>query len=161
MIESNSRAFAFDASSVRLSPMRALCDSVPNPPWFERAICTDMDPEVFFPCPSESPQPAKEICRTCPVMNECGAWALEEGIPYGVWGGMSARERSEIHKFRKPEHEMKLPEKQAWKRRYRIAELRKVNTTLTNDEIGKRFGVDSRTIARDMGILRRKGLLPK
>lgn len=52
-----------------------------------------MDPELFFPAPSESPEPAVETCHTCPVQGACLAWALNVGDLHGVWGGTTARER--------------------------------------------------------------------
>ena len=36
---------------------------------------------------------AKEMCRRCPVINQCRSHALEVGEPYGIWGGLSETER--------------------------------------------------------------------
>jgi hypothetical protein len=33
------------------------------------------------------------LCRTCPVLGSCLAWALQSGDLHGVWGGTTARER--------------------------------------------------------------------
>jgi len=52
-----------------------------------------VDPETFFPAPSEPADPAIELCRSCPVQGACLAWALEAGDLHGVWGGTTARER--------------------------------------------------------------------
>ncbi|OZC63702.1 hypothetical protein CH306_26190 [Rhodococcus sp. 15-725-2-2b] len=41
---------------------------------------------------------AKALCAQCPVQQECRAHALEVGEPYGIWGGMTARERF-VHTF--------------------------------------------------------------
>ena len=66
--------------------------------WRHRAICRDEDPELFFPVGTSGPAllqiaEAKTVCRRCPVVTECLAWALESGQDAGVWGGMSEDER--------------------------------------------------------------------
>jgi WhiB family transcriptional regulator, redox-sensing transcriptional regulator len=66
--------------------------------WRHRAICRDEDPELFFPIGNTGPallqiEQAKSVCRRCPVMQECLAWALEGGQDAGVWGGLSEDER--------------------------------------------------------------------
>jgi WhiB family redox-sensing transcriptional regulator len=53
----------------------------------EELPCRSNDPELFF---AESPadvELAKALCRTCPVMEECLAGALDRREPWGVWGG--------------------------------------------------------------------------
>lgn len=71
--------------------------------WRHRGACRDEDPELFFPVGRDDVGPnrlqvaeAKAVCRRCPVMSRCRAWALATGEPYGVWGGMSADERAEL-----------------------------------------------------------------
>src|ERR1041384_3800731 len=66
--------------------------------WRHRAICRDEDPELFFPVGTSGPAllqiaEAKTVCRRCPVVSDCLAWALESGQDAGVWGGMSEDER--------------------------------------------------------------------
>lgn len=66
--------------------------------WRHRSLCKDEDPELFFPVGNSGPallqiEQAKAICRRCPVIRECLAWALEDGQEAGVWGGMSEAER--------------------------------------------------------------------
>ncbi len=81
--------------------------------WRHRAICRDEDPELFFPTGEEhttSRNPtgpvaaqnaeAKAVCRRCPVLTSCLAWAVEEGLPFGVAGGMTAVEHRALHKPR-------------------------------------------------------------
>lgn len=142
------------------SPIEELQRAVANPEWFQHAICKDEDPEVFFPAPSESSRRAREVCERCPVMQECGDWAIVEGIRDGVWGGLSPQERAVIRRQINPGHQPKRQEAEAWARRRRIVEMRHVNTPLSHAEIGEKFGVDKRTIDRDMRILRKKGMLP-
>jgi hypothetical protein len=52
-----------------------------------------VDPETFFPAPSEPADAALALCRTCDVQGPCLAWALEVGDCHGVWGGTTPRER--------------------------------------------------------------------
>jgi WhiB family redox-sensing transcriptional regulator len=73
--------------------LRALRDGGQDPAWRTRGACQSVDPELFFPAPSESPEPAVEMCHTCPVQGSCLAWALDVGDLHGVWGGTTARER--------------------------------------------------------------------
>jgi len=58
-----------------------------------RALCAQTDPEAFFPEKGGSTRQAKIICRRCEVRQECLAYALAAGEQYGVWGGLSDRER--------------------------------------------------------------------
>ena len=66
--------------------------------WQVRAACRGVDPELFFPEPSDEPlvrtqvAAAKAVCRRCPVRQRCLAEALER-IPYGIAGGLTAGER--------------------------------------------------------------------
>lgn len=73
--------------------LRALREGGQDPAWRTRGACQSVDPELFFPAPSESPEPAVEMCHTCPVQGSCLAWALDVGDLHGVWGGTTARER--------------------------------------------------------------------
>ena len=68
-------------------------------PWQERARCRDYDPEVFFPEKGGSSREAKRICSECPVRIECLNYALRRDERYGVWGGMSERERRRLKRM--------------------------------------------------------------
>lgn len=64
--------------------------------WQMRGACRGKDTRLFFPKPPQVEQKselAKAICLECPVMAICRDWALREGEPHGVWGGMSEGER--------------------------------------------------------------------
>jgi hypothetical protein len=52
-----------------------------------------VDPETFFPAPSEPADAAIALCRTCDVQGSCLAWALDVGDCHGVWGATTPRER--------------------------------------------------------------------
>lgn len=61
--------------------------------WQERALCAQTDPEAFFPEKGGSTREAKRICSGCEVRVECLEYALENDERFGIWGGMSERER--------------------------------------------------------------------
>jgi WhiB family transcriptional regulator, redox-sensing transcriptional regulator len=60
--------------------------------------CQDTDPEIWFGeiGDSYSSNMARKLCNTCPVINECLQYALESCEPFGVWGGMTAKERQKM-----------------------------------------------------------------
>ena len=63
-----------------------------------RGLCTQTDPETFFPEKGGSTREAKKICANCEVREDCLEDALARGEKYGVWGGMSERERRRLKK---------------------------------------------------------------
>ncbi len=65
-------------------------------PWAGYAACRDADADWFFPGPDGDARMAVRICRGCPVRDECLEWALDAGIRYGIWGGMTERERRRL-----------------------------------------------------------------
>jgi WhiB family redox-sensing transcriptional regulator len=68
--------------------------------WQESALCAQTDPELFFPEKGGSVREAKKVCMACPVRAECLEWALDTGERYGIWGGLSERERRKVKKQR-------------------------------------------------------------
>jgi len=64
-----------------------------RPTWHDLARCAETDPEMFFPEKGESVRPAKRVCAGCEVQAECLQDALDRGERFGVWGGLSERER--------------------------------------------------------------------
>jgi WhiB family redox-sensing transcriptional regulator len=60
--------------------------------WTSRAACKDTDPDELF-VQGAAQNRAKLICRGCSVRTECLADALDNRIEFGVWGGMTERER--------------------------------------------------------------------
>jgi WhiB family transcriptional regulator, redox-sensing transcriptional regulator len=67
-----------------------------EPGWQERALCAQTDPEAFFPEKGGSTREAKRICTTCEVRAECLEYALEHDERFGIWGGLSERERRRL-----------------------------------------------------------------
>lgn len=64
--------------------------------WQERALCAQVDSEIFFPERGGSYKEAKQVCGACEVRTECLCYALDKGERFGVWGGMSERERERL-----------------------------------------------------------------
>ena len=68
--------------------------------WQDQAACLGMDPDLFFPERGASTREAKSICNSCPVKVDCLEFALRNGEKFGIWGGMSERERRRIRRMR-------------------------------------------------------------
>ena len=70
------------------------------PAWQDKALCAETDPEAFFPEKGGSTAPAKAVCRGCEVRAECLGFALERDERFGIYGGLSERERRRLrHRF--------------------------------------------------------------
>jgi hypothetical protein len=84
-----------EVAAARRDPrlLRAFHDRAEDLTWRARGVCQSVDPEVFFPAPSEPADAAVALCRTCDVQGACLAWALEVGDCHGVWGATTPRER--------------------------------------------------------------------
>ncbi|MFF3306193.1 WhiB family transcriptional regulator [Streptomyces sp. NPDC002952] len=66
--------------------------------WRDAAACRSEDPELFFPIGEDGLsrqqiEQARAVCHRCPVLTDCGSWALRNGERDGVWGAMTADER--------------------------------------------------------------------
>jgi WhiB family redox-sensing transcriptional regulator len=66
--------------------------------WQERALCAQTDPEAFFPEKGGSIRSAKKVCKSCLVTAECLEYALAHDERFGVWGGLSERERRKLRR---------------------------------------------------------------
>lgn len=69
--------------------------------WRERAACLEYDPELWWPIGTTGPavsqiELAITVCSRCEVITECLAYALDNGISEGVWGGLSEDERATL-----------------------------------------------------------------
>ena len=65
--------------------------------WVSQARCRAADPDELF-VRGAAQRKAAVICRHCPVMAECGADALDNRVEFGVWGGMTERQRRALLK---------------------------------------------------------------
>ena len=68
--------------------------------WRARARCHGVDPGLFYPERGESADPAKAVCRPCPVREQCLSYALDNNEEFGVWGGTSQNDRRKMRRRR-------------------------------------------------------------
>ena len=66
--------------------------------WQEQALCAETDPEAFFPEKGGSTREAKKICTGCEVRAQCLEYALANDERFGIWGGLSERERRRLRR---------------------------------------------------------------
>ncbi len=66
--------------------------------WQSDSLCAQTDPEAFFPEKGGSTRDAKRICTSCEVKARCLDYALENDERFGIWGGLSERERRKLRK---------------------------------------------------------------
>jgi WhiB family redox-sensing transcriptional regulator len=66
--------------------------------WQSDSLCAQTDPEAFFPEKGGSTRDAKKICASCEVRAQCLEYALENDERFGIWGGLSERERRKLRK---------------------------------------------------------------
>lgn len=64
--------------------------------WQANGACRGADPELFFPPTEEEAAVAKSYCATCPVRVTCLAFSIERNERFGVWGGLTEKERARL-----------------------------------------------------------------
>lgn len=64
--------------------------------WMDNALCAQIDTEIFFPEKGGSVRIAKSICGRCEVASECLQYALDNAERFGIWGGLTERERRKL-----------------------------------------------------------------
>lgn len=96
-----------------LAPLRPPADILPITPaqvpdhstapwcrdWATQGQCSTQDPDALF-VEGKEQRVAKAVCKGCPVIAECLADALDNRTPFGVWGGMTERERRALLRAR-------------------------------------------------------------
>ncbi|WP_433786955.1 WhiB family transcriptional regulator [Actinomycetospora sp. CA-101289] len=118
--------------------------------WRAKAACRSVDPELFFPEPSNEPvikvqiAAAKAVCRRCPVRERCLADALER-LPHGIAGGLTEQERRRLRTARG----MGTGRRPRW--------LVLLENGCSHLEVARECGVSVRTVAR--WVSRRRGEL--
>lgn len=85
-------------SELELDVLAEMFDADEEQDWQERALCAQTDPEAFFPEKGGSTREAKRICQGCEVRTECLEYALAHDERFGIWGGLSERERRKLKK---------------------------------------------------------------
>jgi WhiB family transcriptional regulator, redox-sensing transcriptional regulator len=68
-------------------------------PWADQARCLQAEPDTFFPEKGGSTREAKRICVGCDVRDLCLEYALANDERFGIWGGMSERERRKLKRL--------------------------------------------------------------
>ena len=68
--------------------------------WQEFSNCLGVDADLFFPERGASTKEAKQVCQGCVVRLDCLEFALVNSEKFGIWGGMSERERRRIRRQR-------------------------------------------------------------
>lgn len=68
--------------------------------WEIQANCLGVDPDLFFPGRGANTREAKAVCRACVVREDCLEYALVNGEKFGIWGGLSERERRRLRRQR-------------------------------------------------------------
>lgn len=68
--------------------------------WRAEAACAGSDLDLFFPPEDDFDKiaEAKDVCATCPVVDDCLQFALSTNQTDGVWGGMDANERRRLRR---------------------------------------------------------------
>lgn len=85
-----------DAKRRNISAPRANFYNDDDLDWQENALCAQTDPEAFFPEKGGTTKPAKKICEHCDVKAECLDYAIRHDERFGIWGGLSERERRKL-----------------------------------------------------------------
>ncbi len=81
------------------TPSSRILEDDDNPlAWQADALCAQTDPESFFPEKGGSTRDAKKICTSCEVRSECLEYALSNDERFGIWGGLSERERRKLRR---------------------------------------------------------------
>lgn len=69
--------------------------------WQEQARCKGRNSAVFYPQRGVPTASARALCKECPVKAECLSYALENDERFGIWGGLSERERRKLQRERR------------------------------------------------------------
>ncbi len=75
--------------------------------WTARSACNTSNPDDLF-VSGAAQNRAKAVCMGCPVRTECLSDALDNRVEFGVWGGMTERERRALLRRR--------PDVSSWRR---------------------------------------------
>ena len=73
------------------------------PEWVDDALCAQTDPDAFYPekgAGKAEHDKAKHVCAKCPVRSDCLEWAISTDERYGIWGGLSERQRRRVKEGR-------------------------------------------------------------
>jgi len=82
---------------IRLVAAKTSSTDAEDRAWVSKGLCKDTNPDELF-VRGAAQRKAAAICRHCPVQQECAADALDNNVEYGVWGGMTERQRRALLK---------------------------------------------------------------
>lgn len=68
------------------------------PAWYDDALCAQVDQDMFYPEKGGSTVEAKRVCGMCSVRQQCLDYALANHERYGIWGGVSERDRRKMER---------------------------------------------------------------
>lgn len=71
----------------------------PESTWQDRALCAEVDADMFFPDSDRDAAAAVQVCSRCDVRRRCLEYAISNDVRYGVWGGLTERDRDLIRKL--------------------------------------------------------------
>jgi WhiB family transcriptional regulator, redox-sensing transcriptional regulator len=71
--------------------------------WADQALCAEVGGDEWFPEKGDSTRNAKAVCRRCEVRQACLTYALEHDERFGIYGGLTERERRDLKRARKRE----------------------------------------------------------
>jgi len=81
--------------------MSIIAEVLMPPEWTRKALCAEVDPEIFFPEKGERTAHVKQICKACIVRVECLEYSLQNNERFGVWGGLTEHDRRRVRAKRK------------------------------------------------------------
>ena len=64
--------------------------------WQLDGLCTQTDPDLFFPVNAAQQKAATKICAECPVRILCANFAIQTNQEFGVWGGLTEEDRKQL-----------------------------------------------------------------
>ena len=116
--------------------------------WRDDALCAEsLNDAAFFPEMGASAKYAQRICAACPVRQQCLEYALDNEIPWGIWGGVTASDR----------RAMREPVKATYTRLDYDLLAALIGQGLSDFDVSVRVGCSRESVAR---WRKRNGVLP-
>ncbi|WP_093803948.1 WhiB family transcriptional regulator [Streptomyces sp. Wb2n-11] len=124
--------------------------------WWNLAACREVDPELFFPANcNDLARNAKKVCGGCPVQLECLQWALDARQDFGVWGGLTERERRQLHRRKPRMYNTSILSAVDHILAYRLDEFRAAQARgLTSGQMARELGTNVQTISKVAAALK-------
>ena len=81
--------------------MSIIAEVLMPPEWTRKALCAEVDPEIFFPDKGERTAHVKQICKACIVKVECLEYSIQNNERFGVCGGLTEHDRRKVRARKK------------------------------------------------------------